>query len=796
MEFKSKSALYFFVLFSSICLLTSCTEEKFLFFNRTSVKNAPVNTPFVYKNTIVIEGDLSKDEKKRLTTELENYWDDSLRSRRQQRLVFFRIVNPPVLDTGNIPRTISFMNGFLRSQGYYYALFRDSVRVDSANNQLRANITMFVNPGKPMIIDSFGYDIGDGNLQKIAMQHSAESTIEPGKSVFSKDMISGELNRLVELYRNNGYFRLTRDDLVAEADTMNRVLLQITIDPLEQARQAAADSLNRRIHPTTSVIIRLRLPGDSTINPAHLRTYYNGNIYYYPETLVTELPDSLINDRNLKEQTVQEFTMRYRDGDFVMRPMREHTFMRKGQLYNEHNYYRTLNNLGVIGAWSQADARTLVRQDSIDFHIFLVEAVPKNITLDVETSRNTGDFLSSSNLFGIAFNATYRNRNVWKRAIQSATSLRAGIDLSFNNGKTQIQTFQGSVGQSYSFPRLISPVKLTGKKKLEGVRTVFNINASYADRTNFFRLRNLVTNGGYEWKKGNKSFQYRPINIELYSLDTLQGIRDVFAQNNFLRYAFNTGSVVSQVFSFSTAYNDKHNNQRGNFIRFGLEESGFVLGLVPALRSKIYQYLKVESEYSRLYNFSKTALALHAFAGAGINFSKDPGIGNTLPFYKQFIAGGPNSMRAWGLRQLGLGSSLTSDTIQSNFRDRFGDMKLEVNAEYRYHIAQISSLALGGAVFTDIGNIWNIRKNTATPNGEFNFNRLGKDIAIGLGTGLRFDFNYFLIRVDMGIKLKDPARISDNGWLSIRDFTWTNKELNTSARRNNFAIQLGIGLPF
>ncbi|MDB5232349.1 MAG: surface antigen [Chitinophagaceae bacterium] len=796
MEFKCKSAWPFFVLLVWVCLLTSCTEERFLFFNRTSVKNAPADTPFVYKNTIVVEGDLSKDEKKRLSTELENYWDDSLRSRRQQRLFFYRIANPPVLDTANIPRTVSFMNGFLRSQGYYYALFRDSIRIDSLNNQQRASVIMYVNPGKPMIIDSFTYAIADTGLQKMAEQHKTESLIQAGKSVFSKDLISGELNRLVELYRNNGYFRLTREDLVAEADTMNQALLALSIDPLDQARQAAADSLNRPDHPTASLIIRLRMAGDGAIDPSHLRTYYNGNIIYYPETLVTELPDSLINDKSFKEVTNQEFTMRYREGDFVMRPLREHTYMRKGQLYNERNYYRTLNNLGVIGAWSQADAKPIVRQDSVDFHIFLVEAVPKNITLDVETSRNTGDFLSSNNLFGIAFNATYRNRNVWKRAIQSATSLRTGIDLSFNNGKTQIQTFQGSIGQSYSFPRLISPIRITGKKQLEGVRTVFNINASYADRTKFFRLRNLVTNWGYEWKKDNKAFQYRPINIELYSLDTLEGIREIFKQNNFLRYAFNTGSVVSQVFSFTTAYNDKNNNRHSNFIRVGVEESGALLGLIPSLRSRIYQYIKGEAEYSRLYNFSKTALALHAFAGLGYNFSKDPNIGNTLPFYKQFVAGGPNSMRAWGLRQLGLGSSLTSDTLSSNFRDRFGDMKLEANVEYRYHIAQISSLALGGAVFTDIGNIWNLRKNTSSPDGEFNPGRLGKDIAIGIGTGLRFDFNYFLIRVDMGIKLKDPARISNNGWLSIQDFTWTNKELNNSARRNNYAIQLGIGLPF
>ena len=149
---------------------------------------------------------------------------------------------------------------------------------------------------------------------------------------------------------------------------------------------------------------------------------------------------------------------------------------------------------------------------------------------------------------------------------------------------------------------------------------------------------------------------------------------------------------------------------------------------------------------------------MRAFAGIGYNYTVSQSLGVTLPFYKQFIAGGPNSMRAWGLRQLGLGSSLLSDT-STTFSDRYGDMQLEANLEYRYPIAHFSSVNINGALFADAGNIWNVRKDPNNPNSEFDINRLGKDIALGVGTGLRFDFSYFLIRVDMGIKLKDPARL-------------------------------------
>ncbi len=155
-------------------------------------------------------------------------------------------------------------------------------------------------------------------------------------------------------------------------------------------------------------------------------------------------------------------------------------------------------------------------------------------------------------------------------------------------------------------------------------------------------------------------------------------------------------------------------------------------------------------------------------------------------------------MRAWGLRQLGLGSSVLSDTISSNaFRDRFGDMQLEFNAEYRFTIAKLGSFIVGSTLFADIGNVWNIKKDAANPNAEFKLNRLYNDLAIGVGTGLRFDFSLFLIRVDFAYKVKDPGRITNNGWMSIKDFVWTEKRNNKSQTEvKNFAVQLGIGFPF
>lgn len=307
---------------------------------------------------------------------------------------------------------------------------------------------------------------------------------------------------------------------------------------------------------------------------------------------------------------------------------------------------------------------------------------------------------------------------------------------------------------------------------------------------------------GYEWKLGNHTWSIRPLNLELYGLERLPLLDSAIEKNPFLRTAFNTGYVAGNInLTFNKTFANPRRPHISNYIRASFEESGALLGRIKTFTDKIYQYVRMEGEFRKIVKFQKTDLATRLFGGLGYNYGNDPEIGKTLPFFKQFIAGGPNSMRAWGLRQLGLGSSLTSDT-SSSFRDRFGDVQLETNVEYRFPITVINGVKINSALFADIGNIWNLKSDARNPNSTLQWDRFLKDIAIGMGTGVRADFNYFLIRLDFAYKVKDPAREANNGWMSIKDFEWRNKEYTIEngngrlLRRNNYALQLGIGLPF
>jgi outer membrane protein insertion porin family len=799
MHFRKNSVFYFSSLLAWVgtLFLSSCS-----ILTRTVVKDYPSKKAFVYENNIqVISSDLSKDAKNQLTTQLNNYWDDSLKVPKvQQYWIRYKIKKPPVFDTANLRKSITFMNAYLQSLGYYNASFKDSIFLDTLRDQYRAHVIMKVNPGKFVKVDSVSFDLKDTILNTLTQAANKKSFLQKN-SPYSKQLINNELDRLLKIYRNNGYYKLTREDIYAFVDSTDQRFLELTLDPFEQARLLTEIAKSKQEHPTWDVTILRR----ENIDSSRLHQYKIANLIYYPETKITDLPDSLITDKSFHETKKQEIILRDKKGTFTYRPLKEDTYFRRGDLFSDDKFYKTANALAQLGAWQAVDIKPIIRdKDSIDLYFFMLPNKKQSFSVDLEASRNTADF-GVGNLLGISTNFSNANRNVWRSAIQSVINFRAGVELNLISGnknqqKDLFQTFTLNAGHTLVFPRIMQPFgKWPGLSKIDNRRTLWAINGGYVERKTFYVLRSFTTSWGYEWKKGNNLFLYKPINIELYGLDKLDSLDKLIQNNPFLKASFNEGNIVSQSFSWIKTTVSKRNPDISNYYSMGVEEAGGIFGFVPGLKGNIYRYLKTQAEYRRSVKMGKNELAYRALGGVGLNYGGDSIIGPTLPFFKQFSAGGPNSMRAWVLRQLGLGSSNLSeqDTTFNAFRDRFGDMQLELNLEYRFHLASIGSFKIASAIYTDIGNVWNIRKiaSVSDPKSQFTLKNLGRDLAIGLGTGLRFDMSYFLIRLDFAYKVKDPLRIGNAGWMSIKDFEWTNTRPN-GVQVSNFALQLGIGLPF
>jgi outer membrane protein insertion porin family len=172
-------------------------------------------------------------------------------------------------------------------------------------------------------------------------------------------------------------------------------------------------------------------------------------------------------------------------------------------------------------------------------------------------------------------------------------------------------------------------------------------------------------------------------------------------------------------------------------------------------------------------------IAARSFFGIAIPY----GNSTAVPFTKQFSVGGPTSLRGFEVREVGPGTYVNPFYAQHEdlgFFDQTGDMKMEVNAELRFDIFKWFK----GAIFTDAGNVWLLKKDPATPGGEFEFNTFWRQFAVDVGPGLRLDFSYFVVRLDYGIPIRNPANTGGSKWYIQ----------NTSIGPGVF--QLAVGYPF
>lgn len=747
--------------------------------------------PFVFSTNVKVEGNIPSSEKQDLTVRLSNQLDDSLRPQVVSIAgVYKRVMFPPVFDTANMRRSLGFMVALLNASGYYAPVIKDTFRTKVVQGkklrirhgwftwvpykESRVSIDFRVTPGKQLIFDSIGYDLHTPALQALALQNRSQTLLHKGKP-YSKQAISAELDRLVELFRNNGYYKFSKDDLVAVKDTVVAALIDPNLDPFEQA--ALLKRLQKkREHPTVDLVIEQRPVKDSS----HIVKYYIGHVTVYPDLPI--LLEDTVTVSNIDTSTARNFTIISRSDRFKPAFIANNVYLRPERLYRQSNYNRTINRFNQMGAWQQASINFTPSDSSdsvLDVALRLYPAKKQYLNADLEASRNTNDILTVSNLFGVGLNLGLRNRNTFKQSVLTTTNLRGGVEL----GNDFIQTSQASISHTISFPRLIAPFPVGRERRLDSLRSVLNFNAAYTDRRQFFTTKSFNASWGYQWSRRNRSFLFNPLNIEYTRLDKTDSFQHYLDSIPSLNLAFKSGLVIGQQFVYNSF---RTRGLHTDFLRISAEESGALLGLIRSLdEGDLWRYVKGDIEYRRHIDYKRTQLAFRAYGGAGWAYGREGnGYEQTLPFYKAFFAGGPNSMRGWQVRQLGLGSSTFYNLKGSKLADRFGDIQLEGNVEYRFPLGTIFGVKLKSALYVDAGNIWNRDTAVVGKGSDFAFDRFYKEFAVDAGTGLRLDFDYFLIRFDWAYKVKDPQRLeySDRWFYDMR--------------LSDGQFQLGIGYPF
>jgi outer membrane protein assembly factor BamA len=748
----------------------------------TVPKKFQAGKPFVYKTDVkLVNSDLPKSDRLQLKEALRGQIDDSLQVRTVLAFglskpfgFYYRLSRPAVFDTLYIGRSKTFMNALLNSRGYFSPQITDTLWIDTVRRgkQMRTHVQFFVKHGVALRYDSIGYDLQDSALQRLTMQSLDESLLKKNDP-YSVQNISLELDRLLNTYHDHGYFKMNKEDLYAELDTVVAALIDPGLDPFEQFE--LIDSLSRKTRePTIKVVIKQRTPKDSS----HLQTYRWGKINVYPDKQILEenpsaVPDSVKIDGYTIFPTSNRFKLPFIARNITVRP---------GALYRQSDYFKTINTFTNLGAWQQVDVNVKPRSDTsriLDADILLYPAKKQSLNIDFETSRNASDVLTTGNLFGIGLNLGVRNRNAFRESISSSSNLRFGVEL----GTDIIQTVQASFAHNIYVPRFLTPFKIKNEKNLTNPRTIINFSTAYTHRREFFDVRSVNTSWGYDWSKKNRSWQYLPFNFEYTDVnkyDSLLRLEETFPS---LKQAFNNGLIISQILAFTTGKTKGNINKS---FHAKLEESGALFGLFKNIdRGELRRFIKLDLEYKYFINNPHSTWAFRLFGGYGLVYGKSGDtLENNLPFFKAYFGGGPYSMRAWAVRRLGLGSTAIFDQKKI---DRFGDMQLEGNVEYRFDLGTLWGIKLKSALFTDVGNIWGKTYDDTykrVDSAEFKLGRLYTDLAVGAGTSLRFDFDFFLIRLDWAYQIKNPAFAKENdGWFH-----------NLQLKDGQF--QLGIGYPF
>lgn len=641
---------------------------------------------------------------------------------------------PVIYDTLQARLSCQDLMTAMQNEGYMNAGV--SLYTETKGKKLKA--TYLLHPGQPFLIGKVNYDIQDeGILQLLHLDQPANQQIKPGMR-FTVETLDNERKRIAGLLSDNGYFRFNKDFIHFAADTiMGRKDISLTLQ------------------------LRKYKPNNNSPEVDHTR--------YLIRDVLFQSNDS---DRiHLRKQVLLNATA-----------------IKEGRPYDASALQRTYNNFARLQAVKYTNIKFAEVPDTnlLDCHIQISTNKPSTISFQPEGTNTAGDL-------GAAASITYTNRNLFHGSEQLSIEFRGAYEAITGLEGYQDQNYtEFSVETKLVFPRFLAPFLSKSFRRRQTASSEWAVSWDFQNRPEFHR-RVFSSAWRYRWSEPKHHLNYRFDLLDLnyvympwisstFKRDYLDNAEN---RNAILRYNYEDIFIMKT--GFTVSYTDGVDAVRANFESAGNLLNGVSKGFGFKTNSQgqhtlfniaYAQYVKFDFDYTHLFQFDKrNALALHAGLGVAYPY----GNSTVLPFEKRYFSGGANSVRGWSVRELGPGKFKGTDG-RIDFINQTGDVKLDLNAEYR------SSLfwKLQGALFIDAGNIWTLRNYAEQPGGQFRFTEFYKQIAASYGMGLRLNFDYFILRFDVGMKAINPAYESEKEHWSI---------IHPKLSRD-FDFHFAVGLPF
>ena len=779
----------------------------------TSTKHIPDNQSLLKKNRITLKADKPMANKGEMKDNLSKYVIQKPNSRslgipmklwlynhrynklhdRPDSLLPKSTERPAILDTMVMQRSMQNMKSYLFYQGYFYAKIKDTFKVKHKRSVAIYN----VDAGKNYEINNVHYHVQDSAIARIVRAGADETVLQKGIP-FSYSLLEDERSRITLLVRNSGYYRFTLENVnfIEGLDTVDKTIFKNAESPFENAVDFISKEKTNK-NNTIDITLNIQLAEDSL---AYTKYTINSVTVYPDYKSVTDLSDT-----TMIKKTIDETDFKYHNAYVHPKVLYEHIYLNKGDLFSEKDFNKTytkLNELGIFQYLRVQPRENRNNKGTLDYDILLNKSKKFDFVPNTEASSG------STYAFGISGGVNFRDKNFLKGANLLTIGVNGGVELSYNENEGRdffnhfaILTKYYGINASLDFPKFLAPVAASQFDNSNIPHTIIGGGENVMDRVNYFTLLNTSANFSYSWHETEtKTWSLSPAFINIIKVPIQSAAFDtLLAQNEYLKNSYKENFIEGENISFTYDNMIVKHGINYSFLKIGLEEAGGILGAINQLgvalndlyKIEYAQYTKFDFDYRHYFAIRHSVLAFRFDGGIGIPYGQS----STLPYIKQYFAGGPYSLRGWRIRTLGPGSYYDANNINNVTEiDRTGDIKLEVNGEYRFPITPLfaGAVKMKGALFADAGNIWLAQKDPGYPGGEFSFNTLGQDIAADIGAGTRFEIASFLtLRVDVAIPVKKPYIGSNNGWvfnqIDIYDPTW---------RANNIIFNISIGYPF